>query len=398
LALNVVTPPGANLTNWTIRMKHTDKSSFASAYLESGDWTIVYQSASEPAGSSGWRTFTLTTQFAYDGTSNLMVDFSTKDMPYVSDGQCAAWQSGVYRSVHRGQDGSMNPLTWSGTSWAKRNYNIPNIRLTVCGSGGPPSAPVGLTYSDKTPTSITWAWTPTSSNEDEFRGHNPYETLEWTALAGSTSFEEGGLYPNTQYTRHVHAYNSLGLSGPSNSLSTYTLSVPPEVFCNLTAGCPSYAVNTSFLFTNGPGFGQGGVDHYHYVWNREPIEHEFDGSEAAWTSGVLQLVGNVTGSWYLHVESHNAEHDPSGTARLGPFVISVAPGYAPGDLDHDCAVDAADLDAFEACGSGPGVAQVLPGCVEALLDGDNDVDADDFALFQRCWSGEGRWANLACAD
>lgn len=397
LALNVLTPPPAEVTNWTIRMKHTTQASFANANLEAGGWTTVYQVASQPAGSAGWRTFTFSTPFAYDGTSNLMVDFSFRNTPYAGDsGYCASRTLGTYRTVVRSQDVTSDPLAWSGTGNAQRNFNIPQIQLTLCGGGGPPSAPTGLTTSAKTATSITWAWTRTSSNEDGFYGHNPMDTLMWTAPAGTSSHEETDLDPNTQYTRHVHAFNGAGLSGPSNVLSTYTLAVAPEISCNRTAGCPSYAVGTAFTFDNDYWFGPAGVDHFHYAWSQSPT-YTFNAAEPAWSSGALQLTANQTGSWYLHVMSHNVEHNNSGIVRLGPYVIELTPRHTPGDFDEDCDVDQDDLDIMIACALGPAVPQNEPACAKARLDDDDDVDSVDFAIFQRCWSGE-LPADPACAD
>ena len=68
-----------------------------------------------------------------------------------------------------------------------------------------------------------------------------------------------------------------------------------------------------------------------------------------------------------------------------------------GDFDGDDDVDAADLEAFEDCGSAPGVPPAA-GCDTADLDHDNDVDQTDFAVFQRCYSGENKPADPNCAE
>jgi len=99
LALDITTPPGQSLENWTIRMKHTELAAYsASPSWESNDWTVVYQ-ASEPAGTTGWRTFQFTTPFDYNGTNNLLIDFSFNNASFSTAGQCQSTVAGTYRSL-----------------------------------------------------------------------------------------------------------------------------------------------------------------------------------------------------------------------------------------------------------------------------------------------------------
>lgn len=398
LSINVLSVPPQALNNWTIRMKHTTLSGYATANLEATGWTTVYQ-ANEPAGTTGWRSFTFATPFAYNGTDNLMVDFSINNDSYTNYAYCAATNLATYRSVTSYSDSQRgDPLTWSGTSYASRAYNIPNVRLTVCAVSGPPTAPTSLAFTSKTASSIAWQWTRNSNNEDGFRGHDALESVVWTAPAGATTYSETGLTANTQYTRHVHAYNGSGISGPSNTVSTYTLPAAPHATCNHQAGCPALAVNTTCVFTNAVGFAGGGVNHYHYVWDRNPT-CTFTGSETTWSSGTLSRVPNLEGSWYLHLLSHNSAHESGGTLDVGPFVVRTNPGagYAPGDYDEDCHVGTADWDIFTDCAAGPGM-PLVPDCDGAQLDGDSDLDQADFAIFQRCWTGDTMLADVSCAD
>lgn len=396
LALNVTTAPTVNITNWTIRMKHTNLTAYSSAYLEPGGWTTVYSAGSIPAGTTGWRTFTFSAPFTYDGVSNLMIDFSSRDVPYAFFNGIVACSSGTNRTAFRNEDGGTNPLNWSGTTGgaARRDW-VPQVMLTICTAGGPPGAPSNFAAASKTTNSITWSWTPGSADADGYNAHDASETLVWTAPAG-TSYVETGLAANTQYTRHIHSYTESGTSEASNTAFAYTLPVAPSVNCNLQLGCPVYAIGSAFTFSNAVAFGSGGVNHYHYVWDRS-WETQLDGTEPSWASGTIQLTANQAGYWYLHLVSHNAEHTSGGEVYVGPFVVATITGYTPGDFDFDCDVDQTDLDFLDGCGSGPGVQQSLPACAAALLDGDADVDSDDFALFQRCWSREDIVPDLDCA-
>ena len=138
LALDVTTVPGQTMTNWTIRMKHTSMSSYPSpAAWEGTGWTVCYQ-GDEPQDTTGWRTFTFTTPFDYDGTSNLLVDFSFNNTSYTSDGQCRYSTPGDNRTIYyRTDSGFGDPLLWSGTSSPipSVSTNVPNLMLTLDASG-----------------------------------------------------------------------------------------------------------------------------------------------------------------------------------------------------------------------------------------------------------------------
>ena len=69
--------------------------------------------------------------------------------------------------------------------------------------------------------------------------------------------------------------------------------------------------------------------------------------------------------------------------------------YAVPDLDHDCDVDATDLQTLQACHSGPAIAYA-PGCSDRDFDHDNDVDQCDFGVWQRCFTGPGVAAIPSC--
>ncbi len=78
---------------------------------------------------------------------------------------------------------------------------------------------------------------------------------------------------------------------------------------------------------------------------------------------------------------------------LGAFEV-VTP-YGPGDLDHDCDVDAADFVTFASCLAGPVVLTPPAGCepsdfAAADLDGDGDVDVRDAGVLGQHFAGGGR--------
>jgi len=136
LALSVSTAPGL-MSNFTIRMKHTALSTLPSTggSWDGTGWTTVYQ-GSPTISSTGWSTFTFTTPFAYDGTSNLLIDFSHNATTTGSFGVCNSTGSTRNGYWYEGS-GNPDPLTWSGTSPAPGSTNgVPNLQLGIGGSFG----------------------------------------------------------------------------------------------------------------------------------------------------------------------------------------------------------------------------------------------------------------------
>ncbi len=134
LALNVMTVPGKVLSNWTIRMKHTALSSYTTASLDATGWTTVYQ-ANENVTATGWRTFIFSTPFEYNGTSNLMVDFSHNNASYSTAGACKYSTPGGTRTAYARTNSTYgDPLSWFGTSspTVYGSGRVPNLYLTIC--------------------------------------------------------------------------------------------------------------------------------------------------------------------------------------------------------------------------------------------------------------------------
>ncbi len=143
LALDVTSTPNMALNNWTIRMRHTPLAAYTNSPLWESDWTIVYQSTTT-VPSTGWVNFDFDTPFEYNGTDNLMIDFSFNNDSYAAefDGYCNASDSGTNRVLYsRSDSGDGDPLDWSGPTdpTPDTSQYVPNIKLTVDQSGDPVS-------------------------------------------------------------------------------------------------------------------------------------------------------------------------------------------------------------------------------------------------------------------
>lgn len=131
LALNLSTVPGQTLSQFTIRLRHTTKTDYMNGgFTWESDWTTVY-SADRTLTATGWVWFTFTTPFDYDGTHNLMVDFSFNNTSYTTDGGTRTTVISDYRTLaYRTDSNYGDPLAWSGSSPAAEAYNgLPNLRL-----------------------------------------------------------------------------------------------------------------------------------------------------------------------------------------------------------------------------------------------------------------------------
>ena len=132
LAFNVSKAPSDPMENWTIRMKHTTMSEYNSSSLDAAGWTIVYQH--DELVDTGWYTFEFQTPFDYNGTDNLLVDFSYNNSSYTESSPCIASNTGQKRSAHACSDSRHeDPLSWSSTTSPKINLsnNIPNLKFLI---------------------------------------------------------------------------------------------------------------------------------------------------------------------------------------------------------------------------------------------------------------------------
>jgi hypothetical protein len=136
VSLNVsnVRTGGETLTNWTIRLKHTGVTNLVSgAAWDNAGWTTVYR-ASPTVSATGWMSFKFTTPFDYNGTSNLLVDFSmdrtTSNASFTSVQASSTAQTMAIYGTSNSTNG--DPLAWSGiTPYPGSYYQRADIRLAT---------------------------------------------------------------------------------------------------------------------------------------------------------------------------------------------------------------------------------------------------------------------------
>ncbi|MEI6166079.1 MAG: fibronectin type III domain-containing protein [bacterium] len=131
VALNVKTAPGQTLKNWTLRLKHTPLVSYTlKSVWESSGWSVVYQT-NLTVSATGLIYFPLSPQFYYNGTDNLMVDFSFNNTSHTRDGYSMYTPVVAKRTLYFKANGTYgDPLLWSKTTPRPNlSASIPNLLL-----------------------------------------------------------------------------------------------------------------------------------------------------------------------------------------------------------------------------------------------------------------------------
>jgi hypothetical protein len=103
------------------------------------------------------------------------------------------------------------------------------------------------------------------------------------------------------------------------------------------------------------------------------------GQPEATTAGAL-----AGGSWSL-------------TGGYWSVSLPLCSTFTEADVNQDCLVDNADVEAFKNCAAGANV-PMSPQCQAVDLDHDGDGDMDDFAILQRCFRGANQPASPTCGN
>lgn len=248
LQLNVTTVPGQTMNNFTIRLKHTALSSYATNSWESTGWTTVYQ-ANETISATGLRTFTFTTPFNYDGTNNLMVDFSFNNSSWTTQGSVTFTTATANRTIYYATDsGFGDPLTWSGTTSPTPTATtiLPNLVLQTGGTQTVSPSATG------TFTSGVWTGNVTLNqatsqvalqalNGTTVRGYSNDFSVTSTVTANAQSI---GVSTNTATAITLTGQDS---ANPGATLTYAVVTNPTNGTLSGTAPNLTYTPNTSFM-------------------------------------------------------------------------------------------------------------------------------------------------------
>jgi len=122
--------PPISFQNCTIRMKHTTQNSYDPApQWTSSDWTTVY-SGTKAINDEGPVSFELSPPFQYDGSRNLIMDFSFSNPSYAGNEGLfyGSYADNTYPMIYHRRDDDVfgPPTTWAGVNPAPtRDENSP---------------------------------------------------------------------------------------------------------------------------------------------------------------------------------------------------------------------------------------------------------------------------------
>ena len=269
IAFDVSAVNGNNLVNYTIKMRHTANTDAAAH--DGGAFTTVKNAHTLVPGSTGWRTITFDTPFAWDGTSNVCVDVCWG----INAGWSSSGQIWLYNNVAnqmRGVNSSTAnqcanttgttangkprvQFTWAASSACSGTPNAGTA--TITSSTGCPSVNFTLGATGITTGSgISYQWESAPS------GSGP-----WNPISGATSSSYTTNTATTTFYRLITTCSNGGGTNTSSSVSytpsggacacgTYAASAATTTFdgeiTNVTIGTMN---NTSNCFTAAPGPG-----------------------------------------------------------------------------------------------------------------------------------------------
>ena len=125
--------PGQILTTFTIRLRQTTATAYATAAFDNTGWTVVYQ-ADTTLNATGWNTFTFPTPFAYAAPNNLEVDVTFSNAAPTSNGTVYYFTATGNRSLFKfcaacSCGGSTNPLEWTSCAGVTQTTKVPRVQF-----------------------------------------------------------------------------------------------------------------------------------------------------------------------------------------------------------------------------------------------------------------------------
>ena len=238
LAFDVNIPGGASLTGFNIRMKTTAATTTSTNFDNSGFVTVFGPQTYTDA--AGWNTHTFTTPFAWNGTSNILIETCFNNNAWTQNSQMY-YTPTAYNSVsYYYQD--MNPNLCSQTT-GSTSMNRPNIKFTYTPNGPPtsqftanPTASCSgvVAFTDQSFYGVTaWLWNFGDGNTSTIQ--NPTHTYTASGTY-SVSLKVTNPNGNNTLTKPGYIHVSLGLGPIAASCTPQT-----------TAYCCGFGI-TNFIF------------------------------------------------------------------------------------------------------------------------------------------------------
>lgn len=224
LAFQVNIPGGTALSGFTIRMKTTAANSANTAFDNAG-FTTVYNTANY-TDAAGWNTHTFSTPFAWNGTSNILIETCFNNSAWTQNAEMYYTTTSFNSVTCYYQDMNNICSQPSGTTYMNR----PNIKFTFT-PNGPPTA------------QFTANPTATCSGVVNFTDQSFFGVTAWL-----WNFGDGGT---STLQNPTHTYTASGTYSVSlqatNANGNNTLVKPNYISVNLGSGpiAPSCTPSTT---------------------------------------------------------------------------------------------------------------------------------------------------------
>ncbi|MDW8226079.1 MAG: immunoglobulin domain-containing protein, partial [Bacteroidota bacterium] len=250
LGFNVFATNGsAALQNFTIKLKQTTATSVTGWDLTG--WTTVYSVTSYTV-TTGWNMHTFSTPFAWDGTSNLLIEVCFNNLSYTYNASTYFTTSGYTSVIYYINDYDNTVCTnMSGGGFSATSSNRPNLRLTIQAGAPNDAGIVGIAapvapfssgsqnitvqlrnYGTNTLSTVTINW---SVNGTPQTAHN------WTGslASGATTTVTIGTFnfaARTLYTFQVWTTNPNGASDGNTANDSHTAQLAAALAGGYTIG------------------------------------------------------------------------------------------------------------------------------------------------------------------
>jgi len=180
--------PGQTLANFRIRMTHSASATHSGIYQVATALTNCYGPSNHPVTEftpTQWKAFTLTTPFTWNGTANLMIDFTQDDTSYTPTGG-----GGIYMRTTpgirtlRGWSDSGYTFPFDGMTNGATGSQVPSLRLAfpppqlTVYLNNPPNPRENVPYSAQataleSPAFLPYTWTLTPLTNANWLSINP---------------------------------------------------------------------------------------------------------------------------------------------------------------------------------------------------------------------------------
>lgn len=242
LALNIATASSSVFNGFTIKIKQTSATTLSA--FETTGFTTVYSANYSPSA-TGWQTFNFTTPFAWDGVSNILVNFcfdntSTATSAYYYYTSSSGKAYYAYNSSTAGVSGCDLTTGYSSSYRANIKFNIAGApALATDGGFGIMTSPAGTVYSSQntdvkikiknfgTDTlhslAINWKVDGVSQTPVNWTGNLLKDSLSTSITLGSLNFSTGN-HTIEFFTSLPNGLSDMNWANDNSSYSFYACS------------------------------------------------------------------------------------------------------------------------------------------------------------------------------